>query len=274
MNETKVSKLPSNGIVNVQSISLIGRRPTNEDQHQVILNMDQSDKSLSAINFFSIYDGHGGNQVSKYLKNNLYHYYMDLKKEYPLSEKYVARVCNHLQTKLKLYDKEMALNTGSTCLVILQYNKNNKQYLQIMNTGDCRAILSKNNIAMTLTKDHKPNWPEEKIRIEKLGGVIKKDGQDYRICDLSVSRAFGDIKATPYVTHLPDVYKYILDNSVQFIVVACDGLWDVMSGQDVVNFVLQNRKEDKRRNIAKNLAEYALKIGSFDNITVVIIFFQ
>ena len=50
-------------------------------------------------------------------------------------------------------------------------------------------MLCRDNFAIPLTKDHKPDFPEEKARIQALGGEIKFDGADYRIRDLSVSKA-------------------------------------------------------------------------------------
>ena len=146
------------------------------------------------------------------------------------------------------------------------------------------CICSKNNIAVQLSKDHKPNTPEEKKRIEQLGGQIKFDGYDFRINDLSVSRAFGDITATPYITHLPQIFKYEYKND-KFHILACDGLWDVMSNQDVVDFVLTELDNNNiytskdyhklnKINIAKKLATHAIDIGSFDNITIIIGFFM
>jgi len=112
-----------------------------------------------------------------------------------------------------------------------------------------------------------------------LGGKIEFDGDDWRIENLSVSRAFGDVKAGPYVTHVPDVFKYRLGNKDQFMILACDGLWDVMTNQEVVDFVLhicydQNMvRIDPGVNIAKKLADIAVQKGSTDNITIIISFF-
>ena len=106
-------------------------------------------------------------------------------------------------------------------------------------------------------------------------------GFDWRVKDLSVSRAFGDIDATPFLSHRPDLYRYKLDKNDKFFVLACDGLWDVMSNCDVVNFILlhcydntTNVRINKSINIAKKLAEYAIKKGSTDNITIVAFFLK
>ena len=61
----------------VYSHSLQGKRQSNEDQHIHILNQDKSDENLNAINFFGVFDGHGGKAVSKYLKDNLPQFFIN-----------------------------------------------------------------------------------------------------------------------------------------------------------------------------------------------------
>jgi len=120
---------------------------------------------------------------------------------------------------------------------------------------------------------------EERKRITGLNGKINFDGDDWRIKDLSLSRAFGDTDATPFVTHKPQIYKYKLSSSDKFIVLACDGLWDVLSNQEVINFVLEyrnykiNPKMDQI-NIAQKLGQFAIDSGSTDNVTIIINFFE
>ena len=133
-----------------------------------------------------------------------------------------------------------------------------------------------------LSKDHKPNSYEERLRIEKLNGNIYFDGFDWRISDLSVSKSFGDMDALPYVSHKPDIFKYKLNKNDKFIILACDGLWDVISNQDACNYVLDNisksdistnNNSNSKKNIAFNLANFAISNGSTDNVSIIIIFF-
>lgn len=263
--------------MNIHSISLKGRRDQNEDTHNIITNANGKNSNIKNVNFFSIYDGHGGKQVSAYLRDNLYKYFLDKTCIYPLKKSYVNTVYSKIQKDLSA--TSYAQYTGSTALIIIMFRHNKSSYINILNLGDCRCIIGRDNIAIPLTKDHKPSWPEEQARIESLGGKITFDGYDWRIKDLSVSRAFGDIDASPYVTHKPELFRYKLEQNDKFIVMACDGLWDVVSNQDAVNFVLMNSydKSLKRRiknnvNIAKKLAEYAYNKGSTDNISIIIIF--
>jgi protein phosphatase 2C len=269
--------------MNIHSVSLKGRRDSNEDKHNIILNQNNKNKNLAPVNYFAVYDGHGGKYVSKYLSENLPILFNDKSVKYPISDNYINEKYDYIQNNLKNDPNNRAYHCGSTCAVALHYkNKyDNKYYLTIMNTGDSRIIICRDNIAVPLTKDHKPDWPEEKQRITQLGGSIYYDGYDYRIKDLSVSRAFGDFNATPYVTHKPDIFNYKLSNNDKFIVLACDGLWDKLTNQEVVNFILNeynnnliNGKLNRSINIAKKLGEYAIFKGSGDNVSVIIAFFN
>jgi serine/threonine protein phosphatase PrpC len=245
-----------------------GKRPTNEDYHISIINEKCKISECKKINIFGVFDGHGGNEVSKFISNNIAKFFA--KAKYPLSEKYVITVFDFLQDLLK--KNKLGARTGTTCVLAIQFENNGQQYLNVINTGDSRSILCRNGLALPLTKDHKPFWPEEQKRIKNLGGKIQFDGHDWRIKDLSVSRAFGDFDATPYVTHIPELYRYKIDKSDKFIVLACDGLWDVLTNEEVVNFILTNSQSKKI--VAKKLVEYALKKGSTDNITVIVVFFS
>jgi serine/threonine protein phosphatase PrpC len=267
--------------MDVHSCSLKGFRNQNEDKHNIVLNENKKNRKINNINFLSVFDGHGGKFVSKFLHDNLSNYFLDKRIKYPLSKKYVNKVFNHIQNVLKNKYQNKAYHCGSTCLVVIKFNKDKNKYINVMNTGDSRSILCRNNTAISLTKDHKPHWPEEKRRIEKLNGRIYFDGDDWRINDLSVSRAFGDIDAHPFLTHIPELFRYKIDKNDKFIILACDGLWDVVTNQEAVNFILENcydhklekRVSNKKKvNIAKKLANYAISKGSTDNITIIVSF--
>lgn len=252
--------------------SLIGKRPTNEDS--VII---YSDNKPNGLNIYCIFDGHGGKQVSKYLKDNILSYFVNKTCSYPLKKKYIIDVFNKIQDLLS--KEKFSIKMGSTALILIIYTINNNTYANIINLGDCRAVLCRDNLGIPLTKDHKPNFPEEIRRIKKLGGNITFDGMDWRIGEFSVSRAFGDCNSKPYISHIPDVFKYKLDKEDKFIILACDGLWDVVNSQDAVNLVLNtcynentDKKIKKNVNTSKNLANYAIMKGSTDNVSVIIIY--
>jgi serine/threonine protein phosphatase PrpC len=201
-----------------------------------------------------------------------------------------------IQEKLKNYYIR-SNNMGSTALISLIYpkqeksdktkqEKSDKLNLKVINLGDSRAVSCNNlNIAQQLTLDHKPHLFCEKQRICQMGGTIEySDSDDPRIKGMSVSRSFGDLD-NEFISQVPDIYDYTLTDE-KFIIMGCDGVWDVLQNQDAVDFVLEKYTELKEankqlgpfkakseNNIASKLADYAIKKKSADNISVSIIFF-
>jgi len=265
--------------MNIYSISKKGKRDQNEDCETIIINLNNKEPRCAKINLYGVYDGHGGKFVSKYLSENLPKDFLGLNVKYPLSGKYVRDSFKEIQSILETKHNEEADYCGSTCLLVADYVHEKRRFLDIMNLGDSRCIISRNNKVNVITKDHKPNWPDEKERITKMGGEIYFDGSDWRIGDLSVSKSFGDLDNKPYISCVPEIFRYKLNNTDQFMVIGCDGLWDVMDNQEVVNFIINNSYDsehnriNKKTNIARILADKALQKGSTDNITVIIIFF-
>lgn len=262
----------------INSYSNLGKRESNEDTHEVKLNRD--------ISLFAIYDGHGGDKISKFLKGHLLQYFEDKKifDDINKFEKYVSKIFDHMQKQFYVNYKHLSEHCGSTAIICVII----KNIITVINLGDCRAIMANEyNIANQLSKDHKPDSYEEKKRIKSLGGRIYKDGDDWRIKEFSLARSFGDLDGKPYISHLPDVFHYKINKNDKCIVLACDGLWDVMSNQEVFDFIRENVSTVKNnyasrvhysknsdKNVAKSLSERAIKLGSHDNITIIIIFFR
>jgi serine/threonine protein phosphatase PrpC len=262
--------------------SLKGKRPTNEDAHNII--------NGQYLDYYAIYDGHGGPFVSKFLAKILPNFFIpnakqtvkkekekEKEKEIIITKNYVYKVFDAAQIFLKKNFLNKTLTCGATCLILLYHKNLNRHYITTINTGDSRCILCRNNIATVLTKDHKPNWPDEKKRIEELGGNIYKDGPDYRVNGLSVSRSFGDFDSS-YISCKPDIIKYTLNKNDKFIILCCDGLIESVDSQEAVNFVLnlcydsKGNRINKNLNVSKHLAEYAIKKGSNDNVSIIVIF--
>ncbi|MNE74407.1 Protein phosphatase 2C [compost metagenome] len=139
-----------------------------------------------------------------------------------------------------------------------------------------------------LSKDHKPTDPLEKKRIETHGGFVRRSRLDGH---LAMSRAFGDFEdkqvhgVSPQQQPLivtPDLRPLSLEkvsphekssetNDEQFIVVACDGLFESLDGIEVCEFIKKRLPKQHPRLIAKHLAEHAIKKGSRDNVTAIVI---
>ena len=231
----------------IYSYSITGRRDQNEDQHYTFNNLSGKDTSHSKVAFLSVFDGHGGKLVSAFLKKKLPKYFIAKKltriyKDRDLSLKYIKNIYDTLQNKLELEHPVAAKHSGSTSNNIVIYKKKDGNFgMIVINTGDSRSLICMSNgRAKALSQDHKPNTIIEKKRITSLGGKIYYDGSDWRIKDLSVSRAFGDNTARPYVTHRPQIHRYTFSKKDKFIVVACDGLYDACSNQDICNYIKYN----------------------------------
>lgn len=263
----------------IYSYSLQGRRNYNEDRFFYIENLDGKFKDINNINLLGLFDGHGGKKVSSYLKEHLPLYFLkkynfDIFSKTSLSNKLFIKIFDIVQNNLITIYPIAIKRCGSTaCMCIHHINNKNQHKLWVLNVGDSRIIkCNKMNIAEQLSLDHKPNEPSEKSRIEQLGGVIKQEpGDDFRIGNLAVSRAFGDLDCIPYVTHTPSIYNYTINNDDKFIIIGCDGVWDVLSNQDAVEYVNSLLMDKKYKgNIAKDLAEYAYNKKSMDNITILV----
>lgn len=263
----------------IYSYSIKGRREQNEDKHFTFNNLSGKNNKFGKVDFLAVFDGHGGKLVSAFLKKKLPKYFIakKLNKIYnnkDLSSKYIKEVYDTLQNKLELEYHDAVKYIGSTSNNIIIYKKNNENYSMIViNTGDSRSIkCSSNDKAIQLSEDHKPNSFIEKKRINNLGGKIYYDGSDWRIKDLSVSRAFGDNISRPYITHRPHIYRYTISNKDKFIVVACDGLYDACSNQDICDFIINLKKNKFKGNYAKSLCNYGYMKGSYDNISCIVYF--
>jgi serine/threonine protein phosphatase PrpC len=181
---------------------------------------------------------------------------------------------------------------GSTAVAVVLYeSEDGHRTLLSANVGDSRAVLSRGGRAVDLTHDHKPNDEKEKARIMALGETIEwdQDCKVHRVRNLSLSRAIGDRYAKPAVSPEVDIQHFpVLENEDEFVVIASDGLWDVMSSQDAVSFVHDHMRKELgsgysgkesvnnhalvlRRNMAKFLAREAIRKGSSDNVSVLVV---
>ena len=108
--------------------------------------------------------------------------------------------------------------------------------------GDSQVMLCRGGEPVEMMVAHKPEREDEKQRIKDNGGVIVWYGA-WRVNGvLSVARAIGDIKLKKWVIGTPDTAEFDLTGEEDFILLACDGLWDVMDHAKVVEFVSEWRK--------------------------------
>ena len=157
------------------------------------------------------------------------------------------------------------LRDGTTAVVALVQD----DALTIAHVGDSRGVLCrKNGQALALTQDHKPELPEEKRRIEALGGFVSYLGCWRAMGILAMSRALGDLFLKPYVSAEPDVSAMALEASDEFLILASDGVFDVFDNDQVVRIV---RSADSPQEAAHLLTSSAFHAGSLDNVTAVVV---
>lgn len=129
--------------------------------------------------------------------------------------------------------------SGSTAVCAFISNEN----IYIANCGDSRAVLCRNGVPMFSTQDHKPILPGEKERIQNAGGSVMVQRVNG---SLAVSRALGDYdyknvselgQCEQLVSPEPEIFCNERDPMDYFLVLACDGVWDVMSNEAVCSFI-------------------------------------
>ncbi|XP_019103810.1 protein kinase and PP2C-like domain-containing protein isoform X2 [Beta vulgaris subsp. vulgaris] len=158
------------------------------------------------------------------------------------------------------------------CTAIAAFLVKNKLY--IANAGDCRVILCREGHAIALSRDHVASCLEERDRITKVGGVVKWQLDTWRVgaAALQVTRSIGDADLKPAVTAEPEIMETQLSSEDEYLIMASDGLWDVISDQEVVSIIRDTVKEPSM--CAKRLATEAAQRGSKDNITVIVVFLR
>ncbi|EKX47026.1 hypothetical protein GUITHDRAFT_106939 [Guillardia theta CCMP2712] len=145
--------------------------------------------------------------------------------------------------------------------------------------GDSRGILSRQGRYLRVSEDHKPDRPDERKAVEARGGHVIFRGT-YRVAGptaLAVSRAIGDIlmkEPRKLVTSDPEIKTIELLPQDEFLVMASDGLFDVMRDQCVIETVSKHIRENKScKGAADKLTEMAIEKGSLDNVTALVVQF-
>lgn len=153
------------------------------------------------------------------------------------------------------------------------------------NAGDSRAILARNGVALPLSFDHKPSNDVEAVRVDKSGGFVKNGRVDG---DLAVSRAFGDFSYKKNesfsssdkhlrVSAVPDILVHTRDAvRDEYIVLACDGIWDRLTNRDCAKLVRKLIQEEGETDIGlvcEEVIDTCLELDSRDNMTCLVVAF-
>ncbi|XP_074580141.1 putative protein phosphatase 2C 52 [Curcuma longa] len=242
--------------------SFKGKRPSMED------NYDHKSAEIDGklIGLFGIFDGHGGPRASEYLKEHLFN---NLTK-HPLfmvdTKVAISEIFKRTDSDFLASESNTTRDDGSTASTAVLIDKQ----LFVANVGDSRAVICKGGKAIPLSDDHKPNRSDERKRIEDAGGVVMWAGT-WRVGGiLAMSRAFGNRLLKQFVLAEPEIQEQVVDEDLEFLVLASDGLWDVVPNEDAVSLV---RMEEEPEAAARKLTETAFARGSSDNITCIVVRF-
>ncbi|KAG2663384.1 hypothetical protein I3843_16G028100 [Carya illinoinensis] len=299
-------------------ISMCGRRPEMEDAVAAVprfmkipvqmLIGDRINDGMTnclprqTLHFFGVYDGHGGSQVANYCRDRIHVTLaeeIDFVKEGLIHGTMKAN-CQEQWKKafmdcfLKVDDEvggkaslePVAPETvGSTAVVAVICSS----HIIVANCGDSRAVLCRGKEPVALSVDHKPNREDEYARIEAAGGkIIQWNG--HRVFGvLAMSRSIGDRYLKPWIIPEPEVMFLPRAKDDECLILASDGLWDVMTNEEVCDLARKRILMWHKKNgvtlptirgegidpaaqaAAELLSSRAIQKGSKDNITVIVV---
>ncbi|KRY37075.1 Protein phosphatase 1B [Trichinella spiralis] len=278
-----------------------GWRIEMEDAHIACTNLPEPLKHWS---FFAVFDGHAGHRVARYAAANLLEVVLNTtelvelkrllqdnggREEDVLNEKEIELVKQGLRSAFLQLDEQMRLlpelsgdteKSGSTvvCAMI------SPGHIFVANLGDSRALVCCAGKVSFATEDHKPYLPKERCRIVNAGGSVMIDRVNG---SLAVSRALGDYEyknvdglnaCEQLVSPEPDLYVIERtndgDEQEQFLLLACDGVFDVMTNQELCDFILSRLRVSHNLEIICNeILDSCLSKDSRDNMSVVLVAF-
>ena len=250
------------------------------------------DKSKSVINFnnnpnqllLEIFDGHGGGNISSYLQKNFTKMYQNFLKETQ------NNIVNSLSMAFEQIDEDIKKqpeieNQGSTGTIIhIIREKNNRLFVYNGNVGDSRASLISSKKIIRLSQDHRTSDKEERKRIISEGGMIINNRVNG---ELMLTRSFGDFDFKKNKNNIkknndelsrfrkgvickPFVSQIEIDQNInnQFLFLASDGIWDVVSEEDLQQLIRVNNDTEYLSSI---IIEKALFKKAWDNLSIFVV---
>ncbi|CAN1312948.1 Probable protein phosphatase 2C 14 [Linum perenne] len=200
-----------------------GKKKFMEDSHKIVSCLN----GCSRNGFFGVYDGHGGKKAAEFAAENLHSNIMAI----------------------------MGLLSGACCVTALIEGEE----VVVSNLGDCRAVLCRGGVAEALTTDHRAEREDERERIENEGGYVEIHRGAWRVHGiLSVSRSIGDAHLKQWVSAEPDTKIMQLKPDMDYLVLASDGLWEVVGNQEAIDIVTKLCMPEKKAGL---LGEDEIEFG-------------
>eukprot|EP00732_Lithocolla_globosa_P005778 Lithocolla_globosa_v1_NODE_6224_length_1120_cov_10.210329.p1 type:complete len:271 gc:universal NODE_6224_length_1120_cov_10.210329:937-125(-) len=243
-------------------------RRTMEDAHTSLVDFS----GVEGQGFFGVLDGHGGSKAAQFCGEQLpvtFGELLENKKNLTVPEIFHEA----LVKQDELLKKNNILYAGCTVIVAFLEVKNlseenQKVTLYTANCGDARAVLSRGSKAIRLSYDHKASDPYEQRRINAAGGFIMNDRVNG---SLAVTRALGDLPMKEFVVAAPYTTETTVLKDDTLLILACDGVWDVMSDQEAVDLI---KDETDPTEASSKIVQESLKRGSSDNISAMVVLFN
>ncbi|GAB7342112.1 hypothetical protein MBLNU457_g0384t2 [Dothideomycetes sp. NU457] len=260
-----------------------------EDAHACVLDLQplEGESELKPANsdirisFFGVYDGHGGDKVALYTGEHL-HEIVAKQEAFKKGQFEQALKDGFLAIDRSILSDPRYEEEVSGCTATVAICTHDKIY--VGNSGDSRTVLGVKGRAKPLSFDHKPQNEGEKARICAAGGFVdfgRVNG------NLALSRAIGDFEfkksadlppEQQIVTAFPEVTVHDISDDDEFVVLACDGIWDCQSSQAVVEFVRRGiAAKQELESICENMMDNCLASNSetggvgCDNMTMVVV---
>jgi protein phosphatase PTC1 len=223
--------------------------------------------------YFGLFDGHSGKEVGHYLMQNLHKIIsQEIKKNNNIENSDDMKEI--LKNSFEAIDKEINRQnfkneTGSTGTVLLLYKDNDSKTgksLICANVGDSKAYLINKTEIKLITKDHKCSDADEVKRIRDTGGVVFRE----RVFGtLMLTRSFGDKEMKKYgVLSTPDIFCHNIEDDDLFIVIASDGVWDVVEEDEVFKF---SQDKISSSEFSKKIIQLAKERDTHDNISCIVV---
>ncbi|CAK8684355.1 unnamed protein product [Clavelina lepadiformis] len=273
----KESCSDENHSLKVGASCMQGWRINMEDEHVQKLCLNEEKDT----HFFAVFDGHGGQAAAQCAAKQLDSAIVN-NSAYRRNDYVAAFKGGFLAVDDSMNKESLGKDDSSGCTAVAVLIKGNKMFCA--NVGDSRAVASIRGHAQLLSFDHKPQHERELKRITAAGGFVEFNRVNG---NLALSRALGDFvfkkndhrpPEEQIVTADPDVIVKEITKDHEFIVIACDGIWDVLSNQDVVEFVRERLGQKMEpETICEQLMDRCLAtecaVGGVgcDNMTVIII---
>ncbi|KAK6200202.1 phosphatase 2C-like domain-containing protein [Scheffersomyces amazonensis] len=245
-DETQIDDEPPSTI-HSNSNSISNTTDSNQINNNNNTNTNNNDDD-EHIAFFGVYDGHGGEKAAIFAGENLHQIIKETEaygeKDYINALKHGFLNCDQSILKDFRFDDDSGCAATS---VIITPNT-----IYCGNAGDSRTIMSINGFAKALSFDHKPSNEGEKARIRNAGGFVDMGRVNG---NLALSRGIADFEfkknidlpaEEQIVTALPDVLSHNINyDTDEFLILACDGIWDCLSSQRAVECVRRGIYERK-----------------------------